>query len=61
MLGQFLKKTRIDNESIIGPSKSLLRQQNTNTNTDVTKYKVTKRGLNAKRQNTNGRKYKIRK
>ena len=26
--------------------------QNTNKNTNVTKYKMTKRGLNAKRQNT---------
>ena len=32
--------------------------QNTNTNTDITKYKMTKRGLNAKRQNTKVANYK---
>ena len=32
--------------------------QNTNKNTNVTKYKMTKRGLNAKRQNTKVAKYK---
>ena len=32
--------------------------QNTYANTNVTKYKMTKRGLNAKRQNTKVAKYK---